>query len=323
LLVDPSFLQSVNTSVLPRSDNTYDLGSSSYRWRNGYFAELVDISKAFTSANQKGLSIRDTTTTSGELFIGEGTSTANAFLPQIRGISEGIDGYGLSVVGAISPTNDAYNSIGAAVVIDGRRSDDTVLANANVLVVRTLTTPLLRVKANGITELKHLYPMGDNSYDLGSSSYRWKDGWFANVIADIHKVNTPYSDVHSVGANRDLIIGLILPSLGDCLAFRHNTIEDIEYYNFDTGTWEPWTDAPDFSSLFDTRYGTGISVDYTHRRFRFTIQPANRSVVISHFLIHGDHFNYKEVIIEKSDDKVTWTEYARATDVNCRVGPIT
>jgi len=35
-VVDPSFLQSVNVSILPRSDNTYDLGSSSYWWRNLY-----------------------------------------------------------------------------------------------------------------------------------------------------------------------------------------------------------------------------------------------------------------------------------------------
>jgi len=40
-VVDPSFLQSVNVSILPRSDSTYDLGSSSYRWKNGYFAGTI------------------------------------------------------------------------------------------------------------------------------------------------------------------------------------------------------------------------------------------------------------------------------------------
>lgn len=39
-MVDPSFLQDVPVSILPRSDNTYDLGSSSYRWRNLYAANI-------------------------------------------------------------------------------------------------------------------------------------------------------------------------------------------------------------------------------------------------------------------------------------------
>jgi len=36
LVLDPSFLNAVNTSVLPVADNAYDLGSSGNRWRNVY-----------------------------------------------------------------------------------------------------------------------------------------------------------------------------------------------------------------------------------------------------------------------------------------------
>jgi len=32
----------VNTSILPRSDNTYDLGSADYRWKDGYFSGFLD-----------------------------------------------------------------------------------------------------------------------------------------------------------------------------------------------------------------------------------------------------------------------------------------
>jgi len=39
LVLDPSFLNAVNTSILPVSDNTYDLGSSSYRWRSIYVVQ--------------------------------------------------------------------------------------------------------------------------------------------------------------------------------------------------------------------------------------------------------------------------------------------
>ena len=50
-MVDPSFLQSVNVSILPRSDNAYDLGSSSYRWKKGYFANKVISGRDFSIAD--------------------------------------------------------------------------------------------------------------------------------------------------------------------------------------------------------------------------------------------------------------------------------
>jgi len=43
LVLDPSFLNAVNTSVQPVADNTYDLGSSSYRWRNLLLAGYANI----------------------------------------------------------------------------------------------------------------------------------------------------------------------------------------------------------------------------------------------------------------------------------------
>jgi hypothetical protein len=40
-VLDPSFLNAVNTSVVPANDLAYDLGSSTYRWRNLYAANWV------------------------------------------------------------------------------------------------------------------------------------------------------------------------------------------------------------------------------------------------------------------------------------------
>ena len=42
-MLDPSFLQDVNTSILPRADNAYDLGSSDKRWRDLYVAGFGDL----------------------------------------------------------------------------------------------------------------------------------------------------------------------------------------------------------------------------------------------------------------------------------------
>jgi len=40
-VLDPSFLQDVNVNILPRADNTYDLGSSSLRWRDVWAGRSV------------------------------------------------------------------------------------------------------------------------------------------------------------------------------------------------------------------------------------------------------------------------------------------
>lgn len=50
------------TTVLPRLDNYYDLGSSAYRWRNGYFGGALDVDGSITSA---GAAITGTITLSG------------------------------------------------------------------------------------------------------------------------------------------------------------------------------------------------------------------------------------------------------------------
>jgi len=40
-VLDPSFLQDVNVNVLPRADNTYDIGSSSLRWRRLFLGDYA------------------------------------------------------------------------------------------------------------------------------------------------------------------------------------------------------------------------------------------------------------------------------------------
>ena len=41
MVLDPGFLQAVNVNMLPATDNTYDLGSGSLRWRDLYVVRVV------------------------------------------------------------------------------------------------------------------------------------------------------------------------------------------------------------------------------------------------------------------------------------------
>jgi hypothetical protein len=47
LVLDPSFLRAVNTSIIPASDFSHDLGSPTYRWRYGYFAGSVTVASLY------------------------------------------------------------------------------------------------------------------------------------------------------------------------------------------------------------------------------------------------------------------------------------
>jgi len=95
-------LRSLTTDIVPASNNVYSLGSSSYRWKDMYFA--------------------------GTLFGGVG--------------------------------NLSSLQIGGTTVIDSGR----VLQN--------------------IASIKQsMLPSSDNAYDLGSSSYRWRNMYTVNLYA--------------------------------------------------------------------------------------------------------------------------------------------
>jgi hypothetical protein len=55
LVLDPSFLNAVNTSILPATDNTYNLGSSTYRWSSLYLAGVANVG----SLQIGGTTVRD------------------------------------------------------------------------------------------------------------------------------------------------------------------------------------------------------------------------------------------------------------------------
>jgi len=135
LVVDPSFLQSVNVSILPRDDATYDLGSSLYRWANGFFSGIVDA---------------------GGFSIG-GENLALKHL--------------VDVDSALAP------------------ADGQVLMYDDALGVWTageIPTPDL---SSVITDI---LPSVDNTYNIGSPSFRWKDGYFAGVL-NIRTAGTAFS----------------------------------------------------------------------------------------------------------------------------------
>ena len=133
---------SVNSSILPISDDTYDLGSSDYRWKNGYFGSKVGIGVSSLDAGALQLPycpVSGKTT----LLIGDNTDM-------------GSNSFELGIAVPSGENHWPFGITKAGTRVFGIDTDGRI---ANSLI-----------------------PRPDNAIDLGSSSYRWKDIYFSGTL---------------------------------------------------------------------------------------------------------------------------------------------
>lgn len=192
------------TGFFPGSDNGYDIGSTSFRWRIAEFSGNVNaasytaggITSAagwFAAPNAKGLLVQNS---SGSNKVAITLDATNIW--QI--------GDGLPVVfsgTAVGIHNDAprlylYDTNGTA---NNRRFDWTVSTNTLDLEARTDAVGFVRVMfsiphTSGSIQAIGINPLTDAAYDLGSSSFRWRF------------VTSQYLQTTATGANvTSLLIG--------------------------------------------------------------------------------------------------------------------
>jgi hypothetical protein len=139
----------------PASDDTYDLGTSSLQWRNGYFAGGVTCD-GLTCDGQ----ILAQNTAEYQIVVKDTNSSGTAAETGIGFRDSGNTTQGQ--LGFISNGNNIFYII-------NELADEVRLG--------TSATGRCRVDANG-----HFTPIGNNLYDLGSNSQRWRDGYFAGDV---------------------------------------------------------------------------------------------------------------------------------------------
>ena len=143
-MLDPSFLNAVNTDVLPSADNTYSLGSSSLRWKDIYVGNALWL---------RSLNADDTNT------------ARNSAILYFRGAYW--DG---------SASVEKYIRAQLIVSSDGWNALNFYDQDENLL---------MQLVGNNNAHLwiqGNFYPRNDNTQNLGSSSNRWKDGYFAGSL---------------------------------------------------------------------------------------------------------------------------------------------
>jgi len=162
-------------TIKPDADNTYDLGSNSYMWRDVYAYEIRKASDFAIKFD-------------GENLVFYEPEDSNAVAYQI--LDAGAGG---------NFTHEFYSS--------GLR---------------------LKIDSSGISPLSSIVPMSDNTYDLGSESLRWRNGYFADTVYASQFVgNIDWSYVQNAP-----LVGVVL-AFDDTEAMVTGTTEtEVKYFRF-------------------------------------------------------------------------------------------
>ncbi|MHB8871688.1 MAG: beta strand repeat-containing protein, partial [Candidatus Doudnabacteria bacterium] len=197
--VTPSnFKLEIAGHVGPSVDNTYDLGSGTYRFRKGYFGSDVTVGGSLTI--QGALA----TVSNGQVLI-TGTPTGTAINqgsvymnPPTAGTNNVL--LGIAVNGTEKARIDAEGDMQIVGAFSSGSTTGTnqLSGNLSVLGNTTLgdaTSDTLTVTARVSSSLN---PSADNTYDLGTASLRW---------ANFYATNATFNAISTVGtSDADFVI---------------------------------------------------------------------------------------------------------------------
>lgn len=147
--LDPSVLQSVPSSIIPSADNTYDLGSSTNKWRNVVAGKyLIDNWDAVVETQ----------------FVKNGV----LYRHQLIGTYAGWDLEAIYIAG-YNANNSSYST--KRIFFGGGTTTPLDGANAGVvdLVKKTWIMPTI-------------LPGADGTYDLGSPTNRWRSLYVTKAV---------------------------------------------------------------------------------------------------------------------------------------------
>ena len=156
-----SNLLAVSTSIIPNASNVYDIGTSALSWRDAYFGNVLNLGSAQISAN-------------GSVIV----------LPQGSRIGSNVIGVGSgSATITVSDTAPSTPAVGALwfntntgrLLIYYNDGDDFYWVQPSGAVGPSGATGATGSSANLLEVSSNILPSANITYDLGSTSQRWRD----------------------------------------------------------------------------------------------------------------------------------------------------
>jgi hypothetical protein len=185
-----------NTSLLPASDNTYDIGSGSLRWRDLFLSRNGQIGGTLSVAGSvtlnSTLSVAGSATLGSTLDVAGVTTFAHSVAIRPAASAGDVASLVVSQTGASNPTADIFAvqnadgsrkflwvDAGGVVHIAGNQQgggSQTIAGDLTVLGNTVLGNEASdTITINGRLATTDLLPLQDNTYDIGSGSLRWRD----------------------------------------------------------------------------------------------------------------------------------------------------
>jgi hypothetical protein len=239
-------IASISQSLLPTTDNLYDLGSSSYRWRDAYFSGTIygNVQGSITptgNINMQGYSIYNAydvnatrffqgsnrvidTVIAGNGLIGGGSGPFVILSLATSGVSPGTYGSASQVpqitvdsYGRITSASNVNIAIDASQIVSGIISSARLDSNVAWL-NRSQTWTASQIFSENVWFNKNVYIAGNLSYvnvqtlnvngslipifsgqfDVGNSTYKWRNVTAVNIAGDNVYGNAVYSGGNAV-----------------------------------------------------------------------------------------------------------------------------
>jgi len=146
-------------SIEPATDNAYDLGKNTAKWRRLYVYEIRNVDQS----NGERVNIE--------------------FIPQTYGCAIKIGGGSTTIIGAGEAADVVKNDYG------GLDDENLVLSADNNIVIYTNLQSGWSAKyknalfsKDGLNYFTSILPFDDNAYDLGKDTARWRNIHFSGVL---------------------------------------------------------------------------------------------------------------------------------------------
>ena len=232
----------VNSNIIPNTDNTYDLGSSSQEWKDLYIdgTANIDTLSADTAAigdltsgrvvlagtsgeledssnltfDGSTLALTGAATVSTNLTVSGNTTLGNAASDTVTVTAD--------VASNLIPSADSTYSLGDSSNYWSHGYIDAITTTGNVSVGGNLTVTGTTTFNGGTLTLgdaaddnvvfgadvnSNIIPNSDNTYDLGSSTQEWKD-LYVDGVAYLDEINFNGTAITSTAAELNILDGV-------------------------------------------------------------------------------------------------------------------